>query len=298
MADEQVSEQEVKEEPVASGTDKGDLFDQWLDSFSEEEPKESSDDAPKEEAPKEEVKAESEEPKSEAEPKKEETPKEEPKKVEVSAKEEKPKEEPKAEPAKETQPGTRPQPKRQDLKAAREELVKTIEASYKNLLTEEDAEKLLQDPREVLPRLIAHLYADLYEVQNQVMWSQMPQFVGQTIDARSTAKEREDAFFTRWPKLKEHVGNDLEKNRKLIQIGRAYQQIVPNASVEEAIEAVGAQAMSIFKIPFEAAPAQQQAPEPARETQPKPSGFKPASPGGASSSSSTPAKNDWVTTFG
>jgi hypothetical protein len=172
----------------------------------------------------------------------------------------------------------------QDLGQMRENLVAEIASKY--AMPEEVKEKFLMNPEQVLPTMAARLYVDVYEAVLQTVQAQIPSFMNVREQQVRMSQQAESSFFQRWPALKDpKYANDI------VAMGRAYRQQNPQASFEQAVEAVGAMVSVAKGVPL---PSQAQ---PSQSPQIRPP--VPVGPGASRASvpMSQPQKNFWEETF-
>jgi len=138
---------------------------------------------------------------------------------------------------------TRLTPEKIEEKLAEERKKLVAELEKRFAISEEEAEELIAEPQKVLPRFKAQLMVELYENLLRAVHTTVPAIVDSVQQYRSQADEYERAFFERWPELKDEKYQDA-----LLRMATAYRQANPDASPEDFIEEVGAQAMVRFKI--------------------------------------------------
>jgi hypothetical protein len=227
--------QESSEE--SSSVNWKDFLDDGSDEFESSDDEAPSDEA---EAPKAEEVADEEKP-AEEKPVEEKPAEEKPKAEEKPAEEKPPAEEPKTQtPEEQTEMRTK----------AHEELTKHF------ALTDEDAEAVKDNPAEVLPKIAAELYLQVYEnVMNGVIAAlpRMVQGVQQQTQAITSAEEK---FYGRWDKL-----NTGEGKATVARLGAAYRQANPNTTLDDFIRDVGIQASIALQLPIEGYTAPQEIPE-------------------------------------
>ena len=128
----------------------------------------------------------------------------------------------------------------------RNQLVNDIARSYQ--ISEVDATKLMTAPNEILPQMAARIVVDAMDrivpvVMNGV-FSALPQFVDQHMGARTVATKNEDAFFQKWPELKEHEA-------KIAPLAKAFRDANPKATMEQAIVQVGMMVWNAAGLPMD-----------------------------------------------
>lgn len=154
------------------------------------------------------------------------------------------------------------------------------EASKQYELTDEQAIQLATEPNKVLPRLAAQLQANILQQTVQTMTQMMQQFLPQYLEhftsVRETTNKAEESFFSKWSELREH------KDR-VMEVGRIYRQMKPQATADDFIRDVGIQVwmgvgLPVEKLAAKLSPTSRPAPVPApTQTQQI---FSPANPGG------------------
>lgn len=138
------------------------------------------------------------------------------------------------------------------LDEAREKFVTDLSGQFQ--LSADDADKLITNPNEVLPKMAARVVATAYEAIMRTLGAQLPMML-ETYQAGTRLKnEVETEFFSAWPALKEH-GSVVEN------IGRAYRAGNPSATKDEAIRAIGAMAMVSLGLPLSPTAPQPPAPQ-------------------------------------
>jgi hypothetical protein len=209
----------------------------------------------------------------------EETPKsEEP--SEDAQEEAPPAEEPEPEPesAPEPEPEPEPEPQTQETqeeKTARaEQLQQRLEERYS--IPEDQVELLQTNPEQVLPKMFAGMMVDITTAMNQMLQQHVPTLARQTAQADTAAARAEEKFFAQWKDL-----NDSDGRKAVQKIGQLYRQLYPDASSEDFIRDVGAQAMVSLRRPVQGvgtAPEPDQTPDVVPHT---PAGIAGATPTGS-----------------
>jgi len=124
---------------------------------------------------------------------------------------------------------------------ARKEAVSTLTEAFK--LSEEDEEKLAHSPNEVLPKMAANMYLDIFNSLTQVMQNQLPQLVTGILSQQKAVQDSRQAFYNQWPQLaKPEYAGTVER------IANSYNATNQNATPEEAIAEIGAQAWVALKL--------------------------------------------------
>lgn len=129
--------------------------------------------------------------------------------------------------------------------AAREKLVGDLATRYS--VPEADISELVTNPEKVLPKMMAHLHANVmdnvqaYIAQNFHRWTEVHQTVAKT------NSEAADSFFKEWPELK-----DKAHGPTVVRVLTAYRQANPQAKAEEVIREGGLQALVALRLPLPA----------------------------------------------
>jgi len=135
----------------------------------------------------------------------------------------------------------------EELQAQREQAAKQLEEYFARMMEGSDE---FSDPREVLPKVLARSYLDLYgSVMQQVEQQVVPRRVQQQMAVLQEAQRIEMAFYRRWPQLAE-AAQDPEKLKVIQRSLRTYRQANPDVPVEQAIEEAGAMAVVALKVPL------------------------------------------------
>lgn len=181
-----------------------------------------------------------------------------------------------------TPPAVSPAPAAEEEAAYSERMRATqtaLEERYK--LSEQDAQLLMTEPEKVLPKLAAALVMDTVQVVLAQQAKMLPQAIMQTVSRQQQIQEGEDSFYKEWPDLKQH--NDV-----VLRIGRAYRSMYPQATREQFIREVGAQAAIALRLPIDPATGKRVVAAPAATTRP----FQPPR-GGAVAPNPTGTKNEF-----
>ena len=144
-----------------------------------------------------------------------------------------------------------------------------VELQKDFVISDEDAQTLVTEPEKVLPKLGAEIYMMAYENAVKSINAALPQMINSTILHQSAMDQATNTFYTKWGKLDR---NNTAHSAAVNRIGMTYRQVNPNASQEQFIAEVGAQALLALGIPF----AEIVDAPPAEEVTP----FVPASPSG------------------
>lgn len=202
------------------------------------------------------------------------------------------KEEEPATPQAETPPETPPAPQKtpQELeterqaemdrrRAERDRALDVLAEGYK--LSEEEAEKFVTNPEEVVPKFAARLFFDVFDAVTANLQGVLPQVVKNVQQVQTLQQQAENRFYEANPLL------DRAKHKNLVdRYATAYVQVNPEAGAEDIIRDVGIQVMYAAGID----PSQGQAPAQAT-LQPKEEGVAPPPyrPAGAGAAHAAPA---------
>jgi hypothetical protein len=179
-----------------------------------------------------------------------------------------------AEPAAgETPPATPPAPAKtpEELEAERvaaqeartEERNKALDAlSQAYSLSDEEAEKFVTNPEEVVPRFAARLFLDVFDAITSNLHTVLPQVVQNVQLTKEAEAEAEKMFYDANPLL------DRAKHKTTVdRYASAYVAVNPNAKAEDILRDVGIQVMYALQIdptgnttPPPAAPAKEEVP--------------------------------------
>ncbi len=134
-------------------------------------------------------------------------------------------------------------PTPEESAAKRQQLVGNLAKEvYK--LSDEDVELAISEPDKVLPQLAAKVHVEVLDAAVQGIMAHLPELVRGVISQTSAEREREGAFFDRWPSLKEH-------KTKVAQVANIFRQSNPGATLDQAIEEVGTLVSVMMKVPME-----------------------------------------------
>lgn len=163
------------------------------------------------------------------------------------------------------QPETEEQRQAREAEVAQKRQEYIGELTKKYALSDEDAEKALLKPEEVLPNLAANLHANVVQEVLGLMQAHLPvmiQSVGQTSTRETEAR---NAFYSANQDL-----NKPEYEKAVLTAGKMYREMNPGAKPEEAIKAIGRLARAAVGLP-----------EPTGEAATPQKPFRPARPGGS-----------------
>lgn len=204
-------------------------------------------------------------------------------------------EQPQPKPGEGEQPKPQPQPQKQETpeeKAAREQQEQQAAQKYTEelekyyALPEDLAARLATEPEKVLPTLAARVHQAVERGMRQYMAQAVPQFLQQyqaVTEANTKAKE---AFYGRWPSLKNY-------EKQVQEVGAMFRQMNPKATPEDAIERIGATVCAAMGITPDAKPGG--APNlPARPTSSaRPAPARPAGVGSSQAGAQPATENEW-----
>lgn len=106
-------------------------------------------------------------------------------------------------------------------------------------LDEATADKLLENPREVMPMLLAKLHQAVLQNTYKTVIDRLPPLMKATAEAVKTHAKNEESFFKAWPVFKQ---DDPAQMQVLLQYGQLYRTQNPTASEADFIKFVGAAA--------------------------------------------------------
>ncbi len=189
-------------------------------------------------------------------------------------------ESPRQQPAPQPQPAPSPQLTDDEIRdrimKARKEVVDFMAGRYK--LSEEDAALLQTAPEQVLPRMAANLYADVYDAVFQTINAQLPQLIRGVLTQHESQRQFWATFFEKWPML-----NKPEYREPIGRAIQLYRQLNPKASAQQMVDDVGAQvAIMVKAIPSPTVTQAERPAAPALSPQAAARPFVPASPGASS----------------
>jgi len=162
-----------------------------------------------------------------------------------------------------------------DFDKARSEAEEKLAVTYAEELRRavgEDADMVPEGLLKAIPKIVAKAQLDAAMQIMQALQQSLPQIVQQQLLSTQRELTFEEAFYARWPQLREHA--DLVK-----RVARVYFQANPDVDPRTAIEEIGAVAAARARVPI-VPQGQQVVPQP--QPQPQSSPIKP----GATSSGS------------
>lgn len=164
-----------------------------------------------------------------------------------------------------------PEMTQEQYQEARQKAIEDLTKRY--ALTEEDEDNLLTEPGRVLPQLAARVYLDVFDHVTHMFQNLAPNLVRGVLQADTTEKQNEEAFYSEWDQLRPH--SDVVN-----RVAKAYKESNPGASREQFIREVGATACIALRLPLEG----KVETTPKKETRPTP----PPPPAGRGSSPPPP----------
>lgn len=135
-------------------------------------------------------------------------------------------------------------PTPEDLQAQREQARAELAERFK--LSDEQAEALLMNPNDVLPQLAADVFLDVYDQVVGAIQAKLPDVVSGILEQQRALNEERKSFFNEWPELAKP-----EYQPVIQRIKEAYWQMNPNASREQALKEIGAQAWVALRLPLD-----------------------------------------------
>lgn len=140
-------------------------------------------------------------------------------------------------------------------------------------LTDEQADQLLENPREVLPQLLSKMYTDVFEDVMNAVQANFPTLMQQHEQQSQRKEQAENEFYSRWPNLRGYEDT-------VDRIAATYRAQNQNVSREQFIQDVGAQASwAVGKPPAE----DKEEEQPAQPHKPAAPGARGGAPSGPSS---------------
>lgn len=162
------------------------------------------------------------------------------------------------------------QPSAEESAATRQKLGDTLAREVYGM-SEDEVSLAMTEPDKVLPQLAAKVHMQVLDSAVSGIMANLPNMVNAVIKQNAAATEREDAFFQRWPSLKDHKDT-------VMKVIRVYREVNPGVGGEQAINDIGAQVSVMLKLPIDGVPAAVAAPAAREVVRPPP----PAAPGGGS----------------
>jgi len=144
------------------------------------------------------------------------------------------------------QPGKTPEELQAEFTKTRDALVESLAAETYQI-TDDEATAMITDPEKVLPKLLAKVHTNVLASMAQGIATQVPEMIQQVNYMNQVRQEYDQAFYKQWPKLAEHR-DTVER------VSAVYQQLNPKATMKEAMQEIGAQAMVMLRIPIEGQP--------------------------------------------
>lgn len=172
-----------------------------------------------------------------------------------------------------------------DVVAWEKEQLTKLEDSYK--LSEEDAQAFLTEPETTLPKLAAAMHLRLTKSILGAVQGMIPQIMAMQQSAAATETEAKTAFFS--------VNEDLNKpeyTAAIMEVGKMFRSVNPNAPKEEAIKKIGELARVALGLPQPGAVAPTASTAPAVPQQ----SVRPYTPsrGGGGAAAPVVPKNEWA----
>jgi len=113
--------------------------------------------------------------------------------------------------------------------------------------------RLDTEPQAVIAEKMSQVYLDAVSAAISQVVQYLPRMVRQVNEQDAANSQSENAFFERWPDLKQHKD-------AVIKIGQVYRQMNPSAAADQFINEVGAAAMVSLRLDPSKGQAQQPAP--------------------------------------
>lgn len=125
----------------------------------------------------------------------------------------------------------------QQLQANQAQVVDALARAHYGL-NQEELDSLNVNPAEVIPKMLAKVHVNSVSATLHHVAQQLPRMILGIMDARQRNVENENKFYSNWPQL------DRTKHGPVVaQIAQVYRQMNPNATPEDFVRQVGAQAV-------------------------------------------------------
>jgi len=178
-------------------------------------------------------------------------------------------------------------PEQFDVAKHRAEFLPKLESLYK--LNDAEVAELSTNPGEAMPKLAARLHYEVQLAVHQGVLQIIPHLFQNLMESQRETSKNDNAFYDRWPELKEAVGKDSKIEGSIKEAVRSYKALNPKANTQDIIEKAGLLAMISLGIPPRAAAAMvQQAMTPVPVLSPAPSQI-PGRPAGVGATAHVPA---------
>lgn len=169
----------------------------------------------------------------------------------------------------------------------REQWLSTLEQAYTP--TQEDIELLQNEPEKALPKALAQVHVRAAEETSQYVLGQVHQMVGAAVKQQLEMVRNEAQFYRAWPQLRNPA-----YAQTVSTVGYAFRQMNPQATPEQFIQQVGAQASVALGLPIgQTQPAARPTPAPSpqaiqQQFRTAAPSYQPAMPGVAAPAGATP----------
>jgi len=184
-------------------------------------------------------------------------------------------------------PAQPPQPTPEELNAQYTEWRSQVEqnlATQHYALSEEAQTALDEGDNSIIPQLMARVCMDAITGTLGYVSALLPGIIDNTMQQKTIQSAAEDQFYKTWPQLK-----DQQYSEVVMRAGQAYRQLYPQASTDDFIRDVGAQAMVALRLQ----PGGEVAAQPAHEVVP----FQPSRAGAAPGAATAPPTNPFTALF-
>lgn len=187
-------------------------------------------------------------------------------------------------PATETPAQKSPQELEADARAAAERVEGELTEYYK--IPDEMAEQLRTEPEVALPKLAAKLHQTVLGNVLMQVNAMLPRAMMEFSQVQRAETEAKSVFYERWPGLKDY-------EPQVLQAGRMFKAMNPQATREQALEGVGAMVYAAMGMQVPGASASAVVPAAAAGTTPTAAAparaaFRPAAPGGGTPAGAPP----------
>lgn len=130
------------------------------------------------------------------------------------------------------------------LEEARAKAQVELEQAFR--MTEEEEEQFQHNPGDVLSKMAAKLYLDIFNSLMQGVKTQLPSMVTSLMQQDSARKANQRKFYSAWPQLAK-----AEYLPTIERIANNYRVMNPQAKEADAIREIGAQAWVALRLPLE-----------------------------------------------
>lgn len=154
-------------------------------------------------------------------------------------------------------------------------------------LSAEELEGIQTEPEKVLPTLMARVHMNAVKGVLRHVAQQLPAAVGAMIEAKEVNRRLEDQFYSAWPQLDRNADDSTVRT-----MAAMYRRMNPQATLDDMIRVVGAQA--VVALGKQGAPARARSPQAQPAAQPRRAvPFVPAAPASAAPPQARAQPGEW-----